>query len=93
MPESVTQEKTAKYFLIDEMTIIVAEKQEQAENFYRSHYDDDWGNCEEWKIEEIQDNFIVDAHQCVSGEGYIEVHLSEVLESKALPYVVDVELI
>lgn len=80
------QEKTEKYFLIEEMTIIVAENQQQAEALYQKEIDDEW---EKEAVKEVQDNFIVDAVQSSCVEGFIEVHLREVLENKALPYIVE----
>lgn len=91
MTNNVVGKPTERYFLIEEMTIIVAENQEQAEAHYLKEIDHEW---EKEVVEEIQDDFIVDGVQDIGGEGFIEVHLCDALENKALPYIVEgIELI
>lgn len=94
MTETVNQKKTEKYFLIDEMTIIVAENQEQASALYQKEVDDEWAEGIDGKIDEIQDDYIIGGVQSVHGYGYDEIHLLDVLENKSLPYIVkEIELI
>lgn len=91
MTTNVVGKPTERYFLIEEMTIIVAENQEQAEAHYMKEIDHEW---EKEVVEEIQDDFIVGGVQNINGHGYDEIHLFGVLENKPLPYIVQgIELI
>lgn len=75
-----------KFYLFGEMIIIASRDKEEAEQLYLNEY----GDSDYEIVEEISEDYRIGG--IASSDGYGDIHLSQVVENRPLPFIVNTDI-